>query len=58
MFKFLRSINEYNSTLGVQCDARGICEFRFTYICDSCEHNRGMKKNPSYYKRRKRSDNK
>lgn len=53
MFKFLRSINEYNSTLGVQCDAWGICKFRYTRVCDSCKHNQGMKTNPSYYKPKK-----
>lgn len=57
MFNFLRSINEYNSTLGVQCDAWGICKFRYTSLCDDCEHNCGMKTDLSYYKRKKIPDN-
>lgn len=50
MFNFLRGINEYNSTLSVQCNAWGICRYRFTYVCKDCKHNCGMKQYDSYYK--------
>ena len=53
MFKFFRTINEYNSTLGVQCDAKGICRHRYTFICNDCEHNCGMKEEPSCFKPKK-----
>ena len=53
MFNFLKSINEYNSTLGVQCNAKGICGMRFTQVCENCEHNCGMKKEASCFKPKK-----
>lgn len=41
--------NAYNSTLGVQCNAKEKCDWRFSTSCESCAHNCGPKKsNVSY----------
>ncbi len=42
--------NIYNSTLGVQCDAKGKCDWRFSAMCNKCKHNCGMKKDKNYFK--------
>lgn len=31
--------NKYNSSLGVQCDAKEKCDFRFSFSCNTCKHN-------------------
>lgn len=54
MFDWLRPINENNSTLQVQCDARGICEMRYTQVCDGCKHNCGREKHINYFKPKKK----
>ena len=35
--------NRYNSSLGVQCNAKEKCDWRFSSMCTSCKHNCGMK---------------
>ena len=44
--------NIYNSTLGVQCNAKEKCDDRFTSTCNLCKHNCGMKERRSSYKPR------
>lgn len=41
--------NIHNSTLGVQCNAKEKCDFRYTTMCDNCKHNCGMKKYKSSF---------
>lgn len=41
--------NVYNSTLGVQCDAKEKCDWRFSSSCNTCKHNCGMKKEKNSY---------
>ena len=57
MFKFLKSffggINAENSSMGVQCDARDLCEMRHTQLCETCEHNCGVEQDKNYYKQMK-----
>lgn len=47
-----RRVNQDNSTLGVQCVAKGKCEMRFTTLCDTCRNNSGMKRDVNYYEPR------
>lgn len=46
-------INKDNSNMAVQCDAKEKCSLRFTTSCESCEHNRGSKKEKNCYIPRK-----
>lgn len=48
IFKRIK-INEYNSTVLVQCDAKGRCVDRFSRLCDKCQHNTGRKQTKSYF---------
>lgn len=49
IFKKFKKVNELNSTIGNQCVADGICEFRFTTMCQNCKNNIGMKKDKNYF---------
>ena len=40
MFSFLRSINETNSSMSVQCNAVYVCEVRHTQFCKTCKHKK------------------
>lgn len=42
-------INQENSNMAVQCDAKEKCYLRHTISCDTCKHNRGAKKDKNYY---------
>lgn len=44
--------NKYNSSLGVQCDAKEKCDFRFSPSCTTCKHNCGMKQIKNSYESR------
>ena len=44
--------NIYNSSLGVQCDAKEKCDFCFSSFCKTCKHNCGMKKTKNSYEPR------
>lgn len=44
--------NMYNSSLGVQCDAKEKCDFRFSSSCNTCKHNCGMRQIKSSYESR------
>ena len=48
--KFFASINETNSNMAVQCDAKYVCRHRHTQLCDTCEHNCGWKEDEDCYK--------
>lgn len=50
MFNKFKYVNKSNSTIGVQCIAKGKCEFRFTSLCKKCENNIGMKEDKNYFK--------
>ena len=41
--------NRYNSTLGVQCNSKEKCDWRFSAMCNTCQHNCGMKKDKNSY---------
>lgn len=43
-------INQSNSNIVVQCNAKGKCEMRFTELCKICKHNCGKQKDKNYYK--------
>ena len=45
--------NVYNSSLGVQCNSKKKCDYRFSTSCTSCVHNCGMKKDKNSYKLKK-----
>ena len=45
-------INETNSNLGVQCNAKEVCSLRHTTTCDTCKHNCGMKQDKNCYEKR------
>ena len=47
-------INKTNSSLGVQCNAKGICAMRHTQLCEDCKHNCGHKEDENYYESIKR----
>lgn len=40
--KFFQTVNQQNSTMGVQCVASKKCGFRFTTVCDNCKKNIGV----------------
>lgn len=42
-------INQDNSSMAVQCDAKEKCSLRHTTSCDACKHNRGAKKDKNCY---------
>ena len=41
--------NRHNSTLGVQCNSKEKCDWRFSVMCNTCQHNCGMKKDKNSY---------
>ena len=41
--------NRHNSTLGVQCNSKEKCDWRFSAMCNTCQHNCGMKKDKNSY---------
>lgn len=41
--------NIHNSMLGVQCNSKEKCDWRFSSMCDTCQHNCGMKKDKNSY---------
>ena len=41
--------NIHNSTLDVQCNAKEKCDWRFSAMCNTCQHNCGMKKDKNSY---------
>ena len=44
--------NRINSSLGVQCNAKETCAYRFTTSCSSCVHNCGAKRDKVCYERK------
>ncbi len=42
-------INQDNSSMAVQCDAKEKCCLRHTTSCETCKHNRGEKKDKNCY---------
>lgn len=53
MFKI---INPFNSSKIVRCNSIRRCDFRFTILCDYCEHNCGTKKLRNFYKQKTKDD--
>ena len=41
--------NIHNSTLDVQCNSKEKCDWRFSAMCNTCQHNCGMKKDKNSY---------
>ena len=41
--------NIHNSTLGVQCNSKEKCDWRFSAMCNTCQHNCGIKKDKNSY---------
>lgn len=52
MFDFFKGINTKNSSMSVQCNAKGVCEMRHTTLCENCKHNCGVEKNKNYFEKR------
>lgn len=52
MFNWFKGINETNSSMMVQCDAKGVCEWRHSSMCEHCKHNCGVKKDKNYFEKR------
>lgn len=44
--------NIYNSSLGCQCSAKEICDWRHTTMCGNCKHNCGMESIKSSFAKR------
>ena len=42
-------INQTNSSMAVQCDAKEKCCMRHTISCETCKHNRGSQKDKNCY---------
>ena len=49
MFKRL---NNENSSMSVQCYAKGRCGMRHTQLCKTCKNNHGEQRDKNYYKRK------
>ena len=52
IYMFCKKINQSNSSMMVQCDAKEKCEMRHTTLCRSCKHNRGKQKDKNCYEPR------
>ena len=47
--KMFRTVNQTNSSMGVQCVAPEKCRLRHTTSCDNCKNNIGKYEDESFY---------
>lgn len=47
--KIFKTVNQQNSTMGVQCIASDKCGLRFTTACNNCKRNIGAHKDKIFY---------
>lgn len=56
MFKKIKTllitVNQTNSSMGVQCVSPEKCRLRHTTSCDNCKNNIGQHEDKSFYKSR------